>query len=116
MGESNSYPNSSNKVLYHAAWFAASARLIYSASVVDWATVFCFLVPHEMAALPSKKHNPKWSACLLDLPKKSPHSHKGLHHFSLHHTESCSPWLYANRIGHILPGGYVVGKGWKRIG
>src|SRR6266702_4319392 len=55
IGEDTSYPNSSMNDLYHMAWFEASARLMYSASVVDCATVFCFCEHQEMAALARRK-------------------------------------------------------------
>jgi hypothetical protein len=54
IGSSTSYPSSSRNILYHATWLPASARLIYLASVVLCAAVFCLHEHQEIAPSPNK--------------------------------------------------------------
>ena len=51
-------PSSHRKACNHLTSTTALARALYSASILDRATAFCFLQPQEIRLLPGKTQKP----------------------------------------------------------
>src|SRR6266702_8711400 len=61
------------------------------------------------------RRSQRWSAYLLDLPKKSQRSLQGHLHWSLQYSATHSPLWCLGMQGHILQGANAAERGWKRI-